>query len=44
LSEEAEAWASLDFPTAQRSQAYFKFHQGLVAEEVLEYSMAITVT
>jgi len=35
FSVEAEAWASLDLPTG--SQAYLKFHQGLVAE-VLEDS------
>jgi len=43
VSEEAEAWESLDLPTGQRSQAYLKFHQGLVAEEVL-MEVAITVT
>lgn len=42
--EEAESWASLDLTTGQLSQAYLKFHQGLVEEEVLEDStVAITV-
>jgi len=45
VNEEAEAWPSLDLPTGQWSQAYFKLHQDLVAEEVLEDStVVITVT
>jgi len=44
VSEEAESWVPLDLPTRQWSQAYLKFHQGLVAEKVLEDStLAITL-
>jgi len=45
ISEEAEAWASLGIPTGQWSQAHLKFHQGLVAEEVLgDSTVAIPIT
>jgi len=45
VGEEAEAWASLELTTGQWSQAFIKFLQGLVAEEVQEDStVAITVT
>jgi len=45
VSGEAEVWALLDLPTGQGSLVYLKFHQGLVAEEVLgDFTVAIRVT